>query len=227
MPGIRPTICHFGFFIFLIALSASATEISGKIVLRKAPGGKTVDRGGYDLRGVALTAAAQPEKRGRFDHVAVWLETKQSASVPPLTAKMEQISRQFQPDFLVVPIGSTVEFPNLDPIFHNIFSLSHSKAFDLGYYAQGKSRAVTFSRPGVVQVYCHIHTGMYGVIVVAPGGWFTVPGPSGFFSFDGIPAGEYSLAVWQRASGLVRKKLVAPDSGTLPVTVVLPEESDK
>ena len=84
---------------------------------------------------------------------------------------MQQRNLRFDPDLLIVPTGSKVLFPNLDPVFHNIFSLSRTQTFDLGYYAEGKSREVVFSRPGIVQVYCHVHPEMYGVVVVTPSRW--------------------------------------------------------
>ena len=91
-----------------------------------------------------------------FHRVAVWIEPDAPISVVPGTAKMRQSGRRFDPDLVVVPVGSSVDFPNHGPIFHNIFSLSRSEMFNLGYYSEGKSRSVTFSHSGVVQVYCHI-----------------------------------------------------------------------
>jgi len=226
--GVKYAMRRLGFFVCLVTCSAFASDISGKIVLQNNLDGKRVEPGVYELRGASVAVTPPLEKHGAFDHVAVWLETKGAAkAIPPVTAKMRQIGRRFQPDFLVVPVGSTVEFPNLDPIFHNIFSLSRSESFDLGYYAQGKSRTVTFARPGVVQVYCHIHPGMYAVIIVAPGAWFGTPDAGGLFSFSQVPAGEYRLVVWQRTAGLIRKKLRVPGSGTVHVNLALPEESDE
>ena len=226
--GVQLTMRRLGFFVCLLTCGASASDISGKIVLQKKLDRKHVEPNVYELRGASVATTPSLEKHGDFDHVAVWLETKDAAKpVPPIAAKMRQIGRRFQPDFLVVPVGSTIEFPNLDPIFHNIFSLSRSQTFDLGYYAQGKSRVVTFARPGVVQIYCHIHPGMYAVVIVAPDAWFGTPDAEGLFSFERVPAGEYRLVVWQRTAGLIRKKLRVPSSGTVHVNLALPEESDE
>ena len=225
--GIRTAMRRLGFFLCLVTCSAIASDISGKIVLQKNLNGKRVEPGVYELRGASVAATPSPEKQGAFDHVAVWLENRKTVNAIPATAKIRQIGRRFQPDFLVLPVGSTVEFPNLDPIFHNIFSLSRSETFDLGYYAQGKSRTVTFARPGVVQIYCHIHPGMYAVVIVAPGAWFGTPDAEGLFSFSQVPPGEYRMVVWQRTAGLVRKKLRVPSSGTVHVNLALPEESDE
>jgi plastocyanin len=212
----------------LVAYGGLATDISGTIVLRKNLDRKKVNATIYNLRGIAVETAPSLHKQGTFNHTAVWLEAGTIGNpVPPTTIRMEQLGRRFQPEIAIIPIGSTVEFPNLDPIFHNIFSLSRSQSFDLGYYAEGKSRNVTFTRPGIVQVYCHIHADMYGVIVVAPDAWFGLPDSNGIFSFSKVPPGEYRLAIWQRSAGLFRKKLHVFSSGTIHVDVTLPEEKDE
>lgn len=228
MRRVRSTSRCLGIIGCLVACCAFAGDVSGRIILQKRLDRKIVGSAFYDLRGTSVPAITKPQKHGAFDHTAVWIETGRAEnSVPPLAAKMQQIGRSFQPDFLIVPIGSTVEFPNRDPIFHNIFSLSRSRSFDLGYYAEGKSRVVTFTQAGVVQVYCHIHSDMFGVIVVAPGAWFAVPDQDGLFSFAGVPPGTHRLAVWHKTTGLVRKKLVVPNSGTARIDVALPEEGDE
>jgi plastocyanin len=212
----------------LTAGGVYATDISGRIVLKKNAERKSVNAAVYNLRGLAVETASAAHRQEGFHHTAVWLEAARGDKAgSPVNAVMQQIGRRFEPDVLIVPAGSTVEFPNMDPIFHNIFSLSRTQTFDLGYYAEGKSRRITFTRPGVVQVYCHIHTNMYGVVVVAPGAWFGVPDSNGLFSFNGVPRGEYDLAVWQRSSGLHRKKLKISDSGIVQVQVILPEERDE
>lgn len=203
-----------------------AAEVIGTIVLKKNLVKKAINPGIYDLRGAATTAKPSNREHGPFGRVAVWLEPNVPISTTPKQSQMRQTGRRFDPDFVVVPVGSTVEFPNLDPIFHNIFSLSRSKAFDLGYYPEGKSRSVQFSNPGVVQVYCHIHSDMYGVIVVTPASWSAIPSEDGSFSLNGVPPGQYHLAVWQKTNGLTRKKLSVPGTGTIRITVALPEESE-
>jgi plastocyanin len=211
----------------MLASRATATEVTGNIVLEKSVIKRTVGIAVYDMRGMTVPVRQKDPDDGPFHRVAVWIEPTDSVRVLPGTAKMRQSGRRFDPDFLVVPVGSKVDFPNLDPIFHNIFSLSRSETFDLGYYSEGKSRSVTFSRPGVVQVYCHIHSGMYGVIVVTPTTWSAVPADDGSFGWTGIPPGQYRLAVWQKTSGLVKKRLDVPRSGTTHLTIALPDESDQ
>src|SRR6202011_3296455 len=103
----------------------------------------------------------QADAVNEFDRLVVILEGSTDRPKPAESVVIEQKNMRFEPDFVVVPVGSTVQFPNADPIFHNIFSLSKSQPFDLGYYPQGQSRTVKFHNPGVIQVYCHIHANMY------------------------------------------------------------------
>ncbi len=102
---------------------------------------------------------------------------------------LNQQGSRFDPELIVVPTGSTIQFPNLDPIFHNVFSLSKARKFDLGYYPEGQSRSVKFNDAGVVQVYCHIHANMYAAIVVTDSPWYVKPEADGSFSFSNVPAG--------------------------------------
>src|SRR6476646_6120296 len=94
---------------------------------------------------------------------------------------VQQLDRRFMPDLVVVPVGATVSFPNMDPIFHNIYSLSKPKTFDLGSYDKGETRKVMFPKPGIVDVYCHLHPNMAATIVVTPNRWYARPDRSGQF----------------------------------------------
>ena len=125
---------------------------------------------------------------------------------------------------MIISPGSKVNFPNLDPIFHNIFSLSRTQPFDLGYYAEGKSHEAVFSRQGVVQVYCHVHPEMYGVIVVTSSRWTAKPAADGTFSWSDVPPGKYRVVVWQRSAGLIHKTISVPESGFVEVKFNLPED---
>ena len=138
-----------------------------------------------------------------------------TATATSATFSMQQLNRQFTPDLLVVPVGSAVAFPNMDPIFHNIFSLSKPKTFDLGNYDKGESRSVTFTKPGVVYVYCHLHPNMEGTIVVTPNRWFVRSDPSGQFRIPNVPPGQYTVVAWHKAAGFFRKSVVV-ESGHSP-----------
>jgi len=96
----------------------------------------------------------------------------------------------------VVTKGSTVDFPNLDPWFHNVFSLFNGKRFDLGLYEAGTTRTVHFDREGISYIFCNIHPEMSAVVVVLPSSYFAVPDKQGEFSISAVPAGRYTLHVW-------------------------------
>src|SRR5690349_20349574 len=189
------------FFAILVGSCPAipALELTGKIILDRNMVKKSLAPAVYDLRGAAMPEkAAHRKDQGTFGRVAVWLEGENTNDSRPITASMDQKSRHFEPDLLIVPAGSKISFPNLDPIFHNNFSLSRTRDFDLGYYSQGKSREVIFPKARIVQVYCHVHPEMYGVIVVTSSKWTAHPTPDGSFSWSHVPAGKYHLMIWQR-----------------------------
>lgn len=112
------------------------------------------------------------------------------------TKKLSQKLRQFQPRVLPVVVGTTVEFPNDDTIFHNVFSLSKTKPFDLGLYEPGHTASVALDRTGLVKVYCNVHPDMSASIVVLANPWFALTDRDGRFVIGNVPAGEYTLRAW-------------------------------
>ncbi len=111
-------------------------------------------------------------------------------------ASMKQQGKQFVPQVLVVQKGTRVEFPNLDAVFHNVFSVTPDSSFDLGSYRQGESKSVTMTRPGVVNVYCNMHSQMQGYILVVPGSLYAHVGQDGFYRLANVPAGKHRLVTW-------------------------------
>jgi plastocyanin len=220
---IRTQACAMALFCAAVS-QTFASDISGKIILQKRNAEKTVVAAVYDLRGVALSSR-QPatQTANPYDRVAIWLESKTPVAAPPTKAVMRQRNRTLDPSLLVIPVGSTVDFPNLDPIFHNIFSLSRTQSFDLGYYPEGRSRSINFSRPGIVQVYCHIHPNMYGAIVVTESRWFGKPLEDGSFVWHDVPPGAYRLCVWQKSAGIAHKAIEVPGAGVVQVNVSIPD----
>jgi len=166
-------------------------------------------------------------KKGDYSGVVVWLvpsppaESRAAPIVP--SATMIQKDKRFTPHILAVEIGTSVEFPNYDPIFHNAFSNYDGRVFDLGLYAPGTTRKVKFDRPGIVRVFCNIHSSMSAVIVVAPSPWFETTSRTGAFEIPDVPTGEYTLHVFhERATsevlnGLRRKVTVGRDTVDLGV----------
>ena len=102
----------------------------------------------------------------------------------------------FTPHLLVVPVGSSVAFPNADPFFHNVFSLFDGRRFDLGLYEAGSTRSVVFSREGVSYIFCNIHSEMSAVVIALATPYYSVADPHGLFHLKGVPDGDYDLHVW-------------------------------
>ncbi|GMV07032.1 MAG: hypothetical protein AMXMBFR53_33070 [Gemmatimonadota bacterium] len=109
---------------------------------------------------------------------------------------MEQRDTAFVPAALVVPVGTTVRFPNGDPFFHNVFSYSSPARFDLGRYPRGEAKEVTFDKPGIVKVYCEVHEFMRAIIAVTESPFAAVADGEGRFRITGIPEGTYTFVVW-------------------------------
>ena len=155
-----------------------------------------------EVRGtVRMSHSRVPAVRKGADYsgVVVWLEPAGSAAhpTPPAGhATMDQIGKRFIPHIMAVQLGTKVNFPNNDPIFHNAFSNFSGQVFDFGLYAPGTSREVTFTKPGVVRVFCNIHPAMSAVIVVLRYRWFAVSDQSGSFAIHDVPPGEYRLHVF-------------------------------
>jgi plastocyanin len=135
--------------------------------------------------------------------------------------QMEQNHKQFAPRVLAVPVGSQVAFPNHDRFFHNVFSLSTTKPFDLGVFNMNMSRDVTFDRPGTVQVLCNLHALMTAYVVVLEEPYFAVTDASGRFTLRDVPPGRYRVRVWNERSRRGLEKDVELGAGTdrLPLAV--------
>jgi plastocyanin len=110
--------------------------------------------------------------------------------------RLIQRNKHFEPSLLVVPVGSVVDFPNLDPWFHNVFSLYRGKRFDLGLYQAGAQRSVRFDRPGPSYLFCNIHPEMTGVVLAIDSEFFGVSDKAGHYAIANVPAGKYLLHVW-------------------------------
>lgn len=134
-------------------------------------------------------------------NVVVWLISTQKNPVPPDPGKgktytMIQKNKKFTPHLLVIPTGSSVDFPNLDPFFHNVFSLFNGKRFDLGLYEAHTHRAVRFDREGISYIFCNIHPQMGAVIITLNTPYYSVSGPEGTVLIHNVPPGSYRMHVW-------------------------------
>ena len=183
------------------------------------PGGQSPDTGTLAgrvklttrVRGAAMPSAAYPARAvglhelpptPEIRHVVVSLKDVVFRGTLPIRKDaLHQEHETFIPHVLPTTRGSTVDFPNDDPIFHNVFSLSGAATFNLGRYPRGQSRVVRVTRAGIVKVFCDIHSHMSATILVFDHPYFTQPGPDGAFELAGIPPGQYTIVGWHERVG--------------------------
>jgi hypothetical protein len=139
-----------------------------------------------------------------------------------MQAAIAQKDEQFTPHLVAVTAGSSVAFPNEDPFFHNVFSLSRGASFNLGRYPSGSSRSKVFNRPGIVKVFCEIHSHMSAVIRVFDNGWFTIPADDGTFTINDVPPGEHTLVAWHERIGERRDRVTIKPGDATQITFTLP-----
>jgi plastocyanin len=152
--------------------------------------------------------------------VVVWLEGPRGR-VRPVRASMVMKGKEFRPHLVAVGVGSTVEFPNEDPIFHNAFSVSGENRFDLDLYKRPRTGAWTFQHPGVVRVYCNIHPQMSAVVVVRDNPHFARAAADGTFSLDQVPPGRHLLKAWHERGGEASAEVTVPAEGSVKADLTL------
>src|ERR1700761_1604227 len=148
---------------------------------------------------VMSPSKAVAHKAEKSPSAVIWLKPLQSGSAPAVSAgkfTLLQKNKMFTPHLLVVPVGSSVAFPNADPFFHNVFSLFDGKRFDLGLYEAGSTRSVVFSRVGVSYIFCNIHSEMSAVVIALDTPFFSAADEGGLFRMQDVPDGDYTLRVW-------------------------------
>lgn len=208
------------------ALAAGA-DIHGTIIVdHKLTHHNVTAAAGLYQRGTAVELKPDSdEDRLAFErsHVAVYIKNGPASSAPGnITASIEQRDRRFSPDLVVIPVGASVSFPNFDPIFHNVFSLSKAESFDLGNYPKGQGRVVSFTTPGIVAVYCHLHPNMAATVVVAPNRWAARVDATGNFTLKDVAPGTYTVVAWHKTAGTFTKTVTVGDARDSEVSFTLP-----
>jgi plastocyanin len=171
-----------------------------------------------DIAALGMHAAHDRPDRRRS---VVYLETAPRAAFDPNEeprASMDQRNENFVPHVLPIIAGTTVDFPNDDSTYHSVFSLSKPKPFNLGRYAAGRSKSVRFDQPGIVRVFCDIHSHMSAFILVFAHRYFTVTDDDGRYRLPNVPAGAYTLTVWNetvRGDAPRRAIAIAPEGGDI------------
>lgn len=201
--------------------SSGASEpgrITGHVRLGVKQAGRPVSTESYS-RHISTPGVPATE----LTNVLVWV--KDAPAAPPSAPRhveLRQADELFVPHVVAVTTGSTVSFPNDDPIFHNVFSLSRAATFDLGRYRQGTTRQHRFTRPGIVKVFCHLHSHMSAIVAVFDHPWFAQAGDDGTFAIDGVPPGAYTLTGWHERAGHTEQRVVIAPGGTTRVELLVP-----
>jgi plastocyanin len=192
---------------------ADAGTIRGRVDLRRAPRAPEHRPNVADL---GMPAARDAPDRRRS---VVFLETAPRGAFEDAErprARLDQRNEAFHPYVLAVMAGTTVDFPNSDPIYHNVFSYSKPRRFDLGRYPKGQSKSVRFDTPGIVRVFCDIHAHMSAYILVFAHPYFAATDAEGRYQIAGVPAGSYTLAVWTDGETRETRRVSVPE-GQEPV----------
>ncbi|MGH9571507.1 MAG: cupredoxin domain-containing protein [Candidatus Angelobacter sp.] len=197
------TVSLSAMMIVLPGITANAGTVSGRVRLATVP------------------AATGSVPMGEKEPVVIWLEGQEESKPPQTPVRMSQRNLQFSPNFAVAVKGQRVDMPNDDDVAHNVFSFTGMNQFNLGVYAKGEYRSVTFDKPGIVDLFCSIHRQMHARVFVVPTRYFAnvVPGQS--FDISDIPAGKYVLKVWHERSHMIEKSVVVPRAGTVTENIVL------
>lgn len=182
----------------LAAAAAGAGTVAGRV--------RVLEKGGKAARDVA--------------DAVVWVEGPR-VRVQPSAATIVMKGKAFVPRVAVVPVGGSVEFPNMDPIFHNVFSVSGENRFDLDLYKKPNRRAATFRQPGLVRVFCNIHPQMSAYVLVRDNPFWARAGADGRFAIEGVPAGTWTVRVWHERGGEATQAAAVPAEGTVEVDLDL------
>ena len=183
--------------LVLAAAPLAATTITGKVILLK--------------KGTPLPDAS---------NAVVWIEGVRGGGSPAASrGQMRSDQKKFAPRVVALRVNGTMDFPNADAIYHNVFSVSGGNRFDLGLYKSGASKDKQFEAPGLVRVYCNIHPQMVGFVMVVNSDFAAVTGPDGSFRFDGIPSRPLVLKVWHEEGG--ETQATAHGGSDAPLTIRL------
>jgi plastocyanin len=193
MPSLRASAALAAGLLFA-GLPARGAELSGRVVLFEK--GRATTDPSVDARRAVVWFEPETKAPAKTAVHPGSAAAGEGGALQPVVVEMATVRKQFHPQVLVVPVGSTVRFPNQDPILHNVFSVSGGNAFDLGLVGAGKGKQALFKEAGVVRVFCNVHHAMFAHVVVVSTPHYTQPGAGGAFRLDRLPAGRGTLRVW-------------------------------
>jgi len=200
--------------------SAATGTIAGRVRITARVRGAALSTNVYAPRAVSVPASASiPEMR------SVVVYVKDAPFHGALAAMRRQIRQEheaFVPRVVAITRGSIVDFPNGDPFFHNVFSLSGAASFDLGRYPDGQARSRQFPKAGLVKVFCHIHSQMSASILVLDHPYFVTPDDEGAFTIPNVPAGTYTLVAWHERVGEQLTRVAVQTGQATTIELALP-----
>ena len=199
--------------------AAAAGRVTGRVRVVARASRRLATPGAYPDRNVNI---ARPASAAEAENVVVFVKVPPRPTVPVAGAAMRQEGEEFLPHLLAVTTGTSVEFPNADAVFHNVFSLSGAATFDLGRYPLGTSRSRTFTKPGLAKVYCHLHSQMAGLIRVFDHPYFTIPDRTGRFAIPELPPAGYDVVAWHERIGEVTHHITVTEGQATDVFFDLP-----
>jgi plastocyanin len=199
--------------------SAAATGIiRGRVELRRPP--LVIER----RPNVSDVGAGSRRPAPDRPRSVVYLETAPRGAFEQAEtgrAVMDQRNETFVPHVLAITTGTTVDFPNSDRIYHNVFSLSKAASFDLGRYAVGRSKPVRFDKAGIVRVFCEIHSHMSAFILVFSHPFFALTDGDGRYRIDNVPPGSYNIIAWDEGVSSDPAPVVVPNGGIAELDIIL------
>jgi plastocyanin len=216
MPAI-PTMPAPGPAASATPAAPPAATASGKPAEREHAGG-----------GVGSVTGRVQSKTGTIKDAYVYVDMVKGAPARGHSLEIRQKDKQFSPQVAVVQRGTTVVFPNMDAIFHNVFSPSGKNSFDLGSYRSGDTpRSVVLTTPGVVEVFCNIHARMNAMVLVVPSALYAKVAPDGTFRLENVPSGARKLVAWSPGAKPVQEKVEVGAGSAAQVAFTLEYEGAK
>ena len=203
----------------VVARETATGSLTGRVHVVSHPARRLATAGVYPGRIVGIQTDRETSE---LDNVIVFVNATTRVDSAPQRVSIRQTNEEFVPHVVAVTAGSTVEFPNDDLIFHNVFSLSRVATFDLGRYPRNASKARTFTKPGVVKVFCHLHSHMSAIVRVFPHPYFAVPDRNGRFTIPDVPVGRVEITAWHERAGEVTRSASVEDGSAAELTFSLP-----
>jgi len=212
------------FVLFTIVGDLEAGDIIGKVELISSPTTSQTPHSPFarERSSESVELHSPTEENKLISIVFLGQHPDLKPIIDPLYKPVvDQINMEIIPHVLAIQVGTTVNFVNSDNIYHNIFSLSPTRKFDLGRYGMGGRKDITFEKPGEVRVFCDIHPHMNSVVLVLPNRYFAEVYSDGDFAIKNVPEGTYKLHAWHEVFPEVVRSLNVPETGEVEVVFTL------